>query len=241
MVGILNATWAGAQHYTFPYSGVNARWGASAQHIDVQPIQAPVLGSVSTIRNGMVYPSGFNGLEFGRVPTISKPNQYVQASCFLDATWQGAVAYTGSFSVVSGGWIVVSHLYPAGISDDLVGEHELRLGQQFITTNGFDALSPGDGYVLHYWEYAYPEWVLDASWVGKTAYSSYEGMLDGVWRKPSVNSYIAVIGLNEAVFGTVKLTNEYEYLAPLGFNANAFGQASLNNNARLIQLSLIHI
>lgn len=235
MVGILNATWAGAQHYTFPYSGVNARWGASAQHIDVQPIQAPVLGSVSTIRNGMVYPSGFNGLEFGRVPTISKPNQYVQASCFLDATWQGAVAYTGSFSVVSGGWIVVSHLYPAGISDDLVGEHELRLGQQFITTNGFDALSPGDGYVLHYWEYAYPEWVLDASWVGKTAYSSYEGMLDGVWRKPSVNSYIAVIGLNEAVFGTVKLTNEYEYLAPLGFNANAFGQASLNNNARLIQ------
>ena len=86
---------------------------------------------------------------------------------------------------VSGGWSAVTYLYPAGISDDLVGEHELRLGQQFITSDGFDALLPGDGYALHYWEYAYPEWVLDASWVGKTAYSSYEGMLDGVWRKPS--------------------------------------------------------
>lgn len=235
MAGILNATWAGAQSYTFPYSGINARWGASAQHIDVQPIQASGMGSVSTLRNGMVYPSGFNGLAFGRVPTISKPNQYVQASCFLDATWQGAVSYAGSSAVVSGGWSAVTYLYPAGISDDLVGEHELRLGQQFITPDGFDSLSPGEGYALHYWEYAYPEWVLDASWVGKTAYSSYEGKLDGVWRKPSVNSYIAVIGVNEAVFGTVKLTNGYEYLAPSGFDANAFGQAILSNNARLIR------
>ncbi|OAL80696.1 hypothetical protein [Acinetobacter sp. SFA] len=235
MAGILNATWVGAHRYTFPYSGVNARWGASAQHIDVQPIQASGMGSVSTLRNGMVYPSGFNGLEFSRVPTISKPNQYVQASCFLDATWQGAVSYAGSFTVVSGGWSDVTYLYPAGIHEDLVGEHELRLGQQFITADGFDALLPGDGYALHYWEYAYPEWVLDASWVGKTAYSSYEGMLDGVWRKPSVNSYIAVIGVNEATFGSARLSNGYEYLAPLGFNADIFGQASLNNNARLIR------
>lgn len=235
MAGILNATWAGAQSYTFPYSGINARWGASAQHIDVQPIQASGMGSVSTLRNGMVYPSGFNGLAFGRVPTISKPNQYVQASCFLDATWQGAVSYAGSFAVVSGGWSAVTYLYPAGIHEDLVGEHELRLGQQFITADGFDALLPGDGYALHYWEYAYPEWVLDASWVGKAAYSSHEGTLDGAWRKPSINSYIAVVGVNEATFGSARLSNGYEYLAPLGFNANIFGQASLNNNARLIR------
>ena len=259
MAGILNATWAGVQRYTFPYSGVNARWGASAQHIDVQPIQAPAMGSVSMLRNGMVYPSGLNSFGFGHFLAISKPNQYVQASCFLDATWQGAVAYQGSSTVVSGGWANVTYLYPAGMSEGLVGEHELRLAQQFITPDGFDALLPGDGYVLHFWEYAYPEWALDASWVGKVPYTPPEGLLGAAWRIPSEDLQVAVLGISEEMVGpaTLELFTQYVYavgapepevrpptvrlgaqgVATKGVDTSAFGRAFFDTGLRVVRLT----
>lgn len=236
-MAILNATWLGSQAYTFAYSGINARWGSHALHIDVQPIKAPDMGSVSTLRKGMIYPSAFDALAFGRVPTISKPKQYVQASAYLNVTWQGANPYASSQSTVSGGWSSVTYIYPAGIDDGGLGNHQLRLGQQFINPHGFASSVVGQGYALHYWEYANPQWILDASWVGKGVYSPPSHTIDGAWLKPSVSSHVAVIGINDTAFGQVRFSNGFEYVKPLGFKSDIFGTANISNKARLLHPS----
>lgn len=264
-MGVLNASWVGAKQYTHSYSNIYARWGDGAHVVSVGGWKSYALGTAALRKPSFVLPIGFVTSRIGGQIHVGHPDQYLRPQNSLAASWFGANSYVGSQYVVAGSWSINLAVYAASFQNSVVGEPALKLGQFFIDVGGIADKEVGLGYVLYPWQYAQPEWVLDASWVGAKLYHQPNEALDAAWQIPTPQTRIdvSVTGFGGALFGgasiystltrvfiaglkppeiqphTFKLAAQAFY--PRGFDASLYGRADIYSGTRYVNVKALAV
>ena len=233
--GAVNASWLGASEYTAPIEKLSPSWGAGSSWITPSSIAYPSIAQPAT-RLGQFFASvaGADYLFTGETFIDHASDYSYRPSQFtLNATWLGAKPYgsvSGAFLRAS--WddsIVV--LSPAGFDDSSVG-YPLLYGTQFATPEGFSNYVSGvKHFALHSYEYAQPQWVLDASWVGKPAYIAPTLTLNAAWALPSESKQVSLTGWDGLGLGTPYLENRLSVVAPAGISPEIIAMPLVVNKA----------
>ena len=243
----LSATWAGAGAYGQPTGRVVALWNpGTAQWVAPQGLSGGQLGSASLtwtipVTAGALYAAGYGHA------WVTSAQDYQRRQFRADASWFGAKPYAGASSVVRGSWSGEKYISPAGIPGEHVPSPSL-VWSQFAAPQGFDALATdGEHFALFSWQYAQPQWVLNASWVGRDDYTPATATLNAAWTLPAEAKQVSLAGWDSLAFGVPMLPvvapagfnaqlipapNVHNLAAPLrpsGFNAQMFGQHSIWN------------
>jgi hypothetical protein len=184
-----------------------------------------------------VIQSPITATDWGRI-WISHPDQWLAYQYKIDSGWMDAKAY----SIVSGrlvvGWsesqVTVT---PSGF--DVLGMGPIRVLQtQFIRPQGVESFASGDNtYALLPFQYPAPEWQINASWVGKDAFSPALGHIPGAWALPSESKYVSLVGMDDAVVSGPVLELWLGYLQPVGIVAPDTGAHHMQNSAAQIKAS----
>lgn len=232
--GTIDATWSGAPAYVAPKTGIRASWVVSTEQHVFQPqgIAAMPAGSpVLKWKQWIAGASAGNQLALGVAIPLLRPYSYRAPQNVINASWVGAVAYAPSSGALSVTWDSSRvELTPAGIAPPDLGTPVL-LSTQFASPSGFSTMAVGDGYALFSWQYAPPEWIVNASWVGKESYAGHVGVVDGLWTLPSESKYLPLTGWASSTVGTPSLEGRRTIAYPSGIASPGFGTANLTKKA----------
>lgn len=232
--GTIDATWSGAPAYVAPKTGIRASWVVSTEQHVFQPqgIAAMPAGSpVLKWKQWIAGASAGNQLALGVAIPLLRPYNYRAPQYVINASWVGAVAYAPSSGALSVTWDSSRvELTPAGIAPPDLGTPVL-LSTQFAQPSGFDMMAFGGSYALYPWQYAPPEWIINASWVGKESYTGPAGVVDGLWTLPSESKYLPLTGWASSAFGTPSLESRRTIAYPVGIAPAGFGTANLTKKA----------
>lgn len=230
----LLGSWAGQQAYRGATSNLPVSWSLGTDtYIALVPAnRGATVGRPSLTWDEMASPAGIAdpGVSLGLQVTFR--DQYIRPNVFLQVSWWGADPYAGPAGSITASWANATYISVTGINPPSVGEPILFL-EQFATPVGIDALHFGANvYALYPWEYAPPEWVLDASWVGRPAYSATVAEVDGHWTLPSEAKTVPLVGWESSVVSDgASLLRSLEILEPAGFVATEIGLSHLANKA----------
>lgn len=234
--GVINASWVGALEYTPPVNRLNSTWdGVSVRWITPSSIASFQSKSHSVVL-AQHYASAV-GIGIGEIGQAfidhDTPDSYRPPQWSVDASWLGANAYTGE----SGAFLRVSWdssfvtLSPAGF-EALETGRPLLYGTQFAAAVGFSTFEPTlNTYALHSYEYAPPQWSLNASWVGKGEYLNPASPLNAAWALPSEAKQISLAGLDELSFGVPYLERRLEIASPAGIEPPELSNPTVRNSA----------
>lgn len=227
----LNATWAGAGAYGQPLGRVVALWNpGAAQWIAPQGLSSGQLGSASLTRTIPVTAGALYAAGYGHA-WVTSAQDYQRRQFRADASWFGAKPYAGASSVVRGSWSGEKAISPAGIPDEQVPSPSL-VWSQFAAPQGFDALAThGEHFALFPWQYAQPQWVLNASLAGKPVYTSPSGYVEGKWALPAEAFILSMIGWDSAHLGAPAVEGMRKYAYPQGFDAHFVPVPQIVNGA----------
>lgn len=234
--GTLDASWVGAPGYARPRQRLWATWYSdSAQRILPVALPAPgVLDPDVRLASQFVRPAGFESMQAGLVFAFDDhPSRYRPPQWSLDASWLGADVYAPPFAVLRVSWSVeVATIAPGGWSGLGVGAPSLYGTQVVQLGQGWDSLQMGvRNWALHDYEYAPPQWVLNASWVNADPYTPAKGILTAVWALPSEVRNIALTGWDSLVIGQVQLP----VVRPEGFDSGIVPAPSVRNSAAQVR------
>lgn len=235
--GSIDASWLGASPYAPPKTGIWSSWAAStAQRVfQPQPIEAPSAPSPVLKWGQFIVPLSLTATPFGITALLTKPWIYRPPQFAVSATWFGATAYSPSSGSLAVYWDIGRvELSPVGIDPGEAGS-PVVFGTQFLRPSGFDPLAVGDSFAMFSWQYAPPEWVIDASWVGRDEYEEPVGGLDGLWTLPSESKYLPLTGWDSMSFGAPSLVSMRAIAAPPGIPPAGFGSPNLRNGASALR------
>ncbi|KZK32003.1 hypothetical protein A4F85_04610 [Delftia sp. GW456-R20] len=248
--GTLNVTWQGAKPSPSVIGTLAVSWGAGLD-MEVYPrgIGSKVtFGTAGAIKQQFVAAASVMAPGVPAPRSVLHPGDYVGAQHRLNVSWQGAEPYGAPFGSIIGTWSHNRYVAPLGI-----GIHEvpnpLVIQQQLVKGAGgiFTFASGSKHYTLLDWQYAPPQWRLDATWVGKDEYLPAKGTLSAAWALPQEAKQVSLTGWDSAAFGQVSLPvvkpagwvsaavpapnvrNTAVPIRPGGFNAQAFGTLRIWN------------
>jgi hypothetical protein len=243
-IGAVAATWVGATDYKPPLGRFVATWSDDVSQRWVLPlgvVPKSVLG-VPAAKLGQFFVNPV-GLAPGHVGTANildnEDREYAPPQWVLDARWtvDDALRFTNG-AALSVTWddSIVRISVPSIDPPEVPAPH--LYGTQLIQPLGEDfAVMGGNTYVLHPYEYAPPQWVLDASWVGKSTYTPPTHVVDAAWQLPSEDTVLALTGWESSAVGLPTLYGLTQYVLPQGIASQAFGIPVLINGAYGINLS----
>lgn len=227
----LNAAWVGAGAYHGAHRRVSGAWGAgSAQWVSASGIEAASPPAPSLKWTQHIAPPGTLSERHG-LTWATHDDNYQRRQYVVNASWAGAQPYTGIYSFVRGSWSSEIVIAPGGFLSEAFSA-PLVYGTQFIAPPGFDSLSvAGEHFALYPWQYARPQWVLDASWVGKEPYTAPVAYVEGKWALPAEAINLSMVGWDSAAFGAAHVEGMRKYLQPSGFNASFVPTPTIANGA----------
>jgi hypothetical protein len=221
----LDATWVGALGYKPPGHTISVSWDAIST-IGAGIAGAETFGSTSVIQDRIISPSGLFSETFGVVQT-SPTSKYIHSTGTQIATWVGMNAYAPPTGILGAGWSENVTIQVSGIASNLTFGSALVYTDQIIGPSGFFSEEFGDSYVLHWYEYAPPRWVLDASWVGKNEYHPPIGTLDVLWQPDIGAQTIAPLSFGGEEFGSANIGFS---LYPSGWLSENFGTPQVSSD-----------
>lgn len=236
----VNASWQGAGAYSKPIGLAQASWWA-AQPATILPLSLPPGGTAGTARlrfTLFAQPSGIFSQSFGAQWALSGPANYRPPQYRINASWQGAVPYQAPQRTLIVSWDTsITTIAPGGIAAPPSG-FPLLYGTQFLAPQGWASLGMGEkSYALHWWQYAPPQWRIDASWVGKDAYPGLIGRIDAAWALPQEAKQVSLTGWQSGELGTPVLDNRLTIVAPTGYVATAMPAPNVRNGAAALVAS----
>lgn len=239
--GAVNASWLGASWYAGPIDKLSPSWGVGSNWITPSGIAYSAIDKPN-IRIDQFFASvaGVDNLSYG-VTFIDHATDYSYrpAQLTLNAAWLGAKPYgsvSGTFLRASWDNSIVA-LSPAGFNDSSVG-YPILYGTQFANPEGFSTYVSGvKHFALYSYEYAQPQWVLDASWVGKPAYIAPTLTLNAAWALPSESKQVSITGWDSLGFGTPYLENRLSVVAPAGIAPEIIAMPLVANKAEPLRPS----
>lgn len=224
----LNGSWSGASDAMLVRGRLRATWSASSDQHIYQPIGASGVVSAPTLKwQQYIEPEGSGAPEFGSA-WASYPGGYVRPQFRLDATWLGALSYLPPQGALGVTWsTAVSYVDPSPILPPDLGTPVVTQ-QQVVLAEGFATGVVGEGhYALFSWQYPVPEWVLNASWVGRDDYTPATATLNAAWTLPAEAKQVSLAGWDSLAFGVPMLP----VVAPAGFNAQLIPSPNVHNLA----------
>lgn len=238
--GTLVACWSeGLEQWVSPGGNAHSSAGVPAValaqlFVDPLGIAPPALGVAFALHD---HPQAYRPPQFTAHATWFEANAYsAPDAAFLRASWDNTNA-------------VIS---PGGFDHSVVSQPHLY-GTQYLHPSGWDALNAaGKHYALHPFEYPFPQWTLNASWVGKASYAPPPATaVNAAWRLPSAAKQLALTGWSSLQFGghtaelrlarvfppgiapppidKPHLRNTAAPLAPSGFATQSFGRPTVFN------------
>ncbi|QLI49406.1 hypothetical protein vBPaeMUSP18_24 [Pseudomonas phage vB_PaeM_USP_18] len=253
----LNADWVGAGAYRGGFGRADGSWGlGDRQQVAAPGIHSPGAGLPALKWEQFAAPSAIEGLELG-ASWVTHPSDYQRRQFVVDGEWAGAGPYTGTIGFVRGSWSGQIVISPGGFASSEFAE-PLIFSSQFVAPAGVDSLATaGQHYALFSWQYAPPQWRLDASWVGRDSYAPpAAATTDGAWSLPSESKQVSLTGWDGLALGFPSLERMLGILSPTGiqpveipshtvanlaapirpsgFNAQAFGAAEAWNWRRYV-------
>lgn len=247
----MNASWFGAPAYLAPVARASATWSLSAAP-EILPVSLPItVFGAPALRNQQQWVSapGIDPTPFGSTWLLADPYLYRPPQVSIHASWVDAAPYGTPSGTINGAWYESALMVtPSGFEAFEAGEPVL-LWSQFASPPGWLSESSGlNHYALFEWEYAPPERVLNASWVGRDEYTQPSSPpLNAAWSLPAEAKQISLAGWDSQAFGAPSLPvvraagfnaalvpppHIYNLAAPLrpsGFNALAVGGHSIWN------------
>lgn len=220
--------WVGGDAYAGATWRLTVTWAADPRYLSAPGIEPGTPGE----------PSAKLGHHFVTVPSIDSggvgahfalsPEDYRPAQFILDASWFGADPYAAPLSPLPATWAGIKRVTPAGIYEGDVPA-PVVFGDQFISPPGWQSSSFGDPYALFTWQYAPPEWTLNATWVGKLEYTPPDAdVVNGWWTLPSESLYVSVVGIDTLEFGSTFIRHAYRELAPAGIGPGSVGTPAVS-------------
>lgn len=160
---------------------------------------------------------------------------YTPPSGTIDATWSGAPAYVAPKTGIRASWVVSTeqHVFqPQGIAAMPAGSPALKWGQWIAGASAGNQLALGVAIpLLRPYSYRAPQYVINASWVGKESYTGPAGVVDGLWTLPSESKYLPLTGWASSAFGTPSLESRRTIAYPVGIAPAGFGTTNLTKKA----------
>lgn len=181
---------------------------------------------------------------------------YVPPAQTLNATWEGRLSYVRPSVLASAAW-EQNAVYPTPYIATQWGDTFVTK-QQFIDPSGWDSKDiPGIQQLRVTLDYEYPPpfEVVNASWVGKLAYTAPASVIEALWTKsqgPAENQFADPQGVDTSLFGGLTIWTYLQYVAPdaiaaqsvpnptaflytryvspPGVNVSRYGTANIKNN-----------
>lgn len=200
----LEANWNGEPYYKPPAHVVVTTWDTDlviGAGIDNPPTS---FGNPYVYREQFVYPVGFQNGTFGFGQAV-QPDDYVRPSAFINASWQGSDAYLPAVSGLLGSWsdlIIISPVsivYTGAFGDPTV------YTDQIISPSGWESSVFGNHFVLDWFEYAAPQYVLNGSWVGSDVYTPPVDTLHVLWQPEYDDLVIAPTSFESSAMGSPRV------------------------------------
>lgn len=253
----VSPSWAGVPAYGAPTGVLVASWSEGLeQWVPVGGSDHCSTGTPSVVlAQFFASPMGIAPPALGEVFALHDHVQAYRPPQFtVHASWLGADSYgapSGAFLRASwdNSMAIVS---PDGFDQSGVAQPSIY-GTQFLQPLGWDAFSAeGKHYVLFPFQYHFPQWTLDASWVGKGVYAPpLSTAVNAAWLLPSETKQLSLTGWSGLEFGwhtaelrlarvlpagiasppidKPSLRNAGAPLGPSGFVAQAFGRPTIFN------------
>lgn len=234
--GSVDVSWVGKLGYQAPSYRVAAVWSVGANQW-VLPfgakavVSSPVVLQAQQLVSAPGIESGSTGVVYVLRDTkqVYRPPQFIAS-----ASWVGADPY----GKASGVFIRASWdrsrltLAPGGINDSVVSEPAV-FGTQFLQPNGWSALGvAGKHYALFPFEYAFPQWELNVTWVGRDTYVAASGVpVNAAWALPSESKQVSLTGWDDLSFGLASLERRLGIISPPAIGPEPLPAPSLRNAA----------
>lgn len=218
----LEGAWFGKPYYKPPGHVVVTTWGTETL-IGAGVDSGEQFGTPTAVIEQFIYPSGYTNGGFGATQLVLSED-YVHPTVTVNTSWQGSDAYTpASFGLV-GSWSDAIILQPFSVDyTEAFGTPDV-FTDQIISVTGWQSETFGDNYVLHWYEYAAPEWTIDASWVSENEYTPPVGTLHVLWQPDVGEQTIAPISFIDGDMGTARVAR---VIGPSGFTSEQFGTPQL--------------
>lgn len=233
--GVLNPSWIGGESYGQTHAIIAASWSAEPRYITPLAVKPHSAGTPALMWQQKAAPLSINQLTFGSVVYALKKGTYKPSQFNSSATWLGSDRYDSPAASIVATWASVTYLSVLGF-DDLLFPEPVIIQQQITSVTGWQSSKLGDGYVLFDYQYAQPEWTLEANWVGKQAYIQPLFNADGLWTLPSESKNLPLTGwLSGTVSDSAYIKSSLDRIFTAGFSSQQLGFANLRNGA--VQIS----
>lgn len=197
------ATWVGAATYYAPNGPIIGSWSPTPSWVSSFGFTMMAFGTPALVKQQFIGASGFETLLMGGRATVGRSGDYVTFQSVVNGSWVGAPAYTPPALNITATWANDVFLSPLGIEPpaDQVGT-PLIIQQQIARPDGIDGSAFGAHYVLLTGQYAPPIWTINASWVGATAYTPPDDVVNARWLLPSPDLHLSPVGFETLEFST---------------------------------------
>lgn len=225
--GVANASWQ-AGEYGQAVGNITGSWN-TARRLSPTSIEPPATPAPRLIWQQFAAPAGIQAPSFGAARAL-REDDYLFPQHVSNASWVGADSYAGPLGFVRGSWSQSARpLAPIWTEVEVIPAPTLQW-TLFISPAGIDSAGVGESYVLHDYQYAYPEYTIVASWVGRGAYSGAPGeALNGQWQKERESLDLAPLGIDDSVVSEPVLSLMRAYIEPQGTDLALFGAAAARN------------
>lgn len=231
--GILSTSWLSVDSYSAPKSRITAHWGSNPRYISASGIKPATFSPVLFSWTGFAQPHSIDESVVAQWLTIGNDSDHLPKQFSIDASWQGSEQYSGPLLGITVTWANLTYIAPVSVSEVELPNPVLTWTET-IAPAGFNSLAiQGSNYVLHPWEYAFPEWSLDANWVGKErTYSDPINPINAAWTLPAEESQLPVTGWDALTIPGPSVKRLLEIISPEGWEAFATGQSDLRLAAK---------
>jgi len=230
-IAMINPTWLGSDSYPAPASTIAAFWGSNPRYLAAEGVPCPPVESVLLKWTEIAATQGIAPGAVADWMTIGRAGDYLPQQFVINASWVGADQYSSPQFGITATWANLTYISPLGIQDEPVPEPILTWTETIRPQGANTSLIQGKIYVLHPWEYAFPEWVLDANWVGKKSdYNPAQWVLNAAWTLPAEESQVPVTGWDSLELSTPSVKRMLEFVSPQGLPPEGIGA---HHNVRL--------
>lgn len=234
----VSATWSGEPQYAAPLQRLRATWSSDTSRWVLPPGLRPWRLGTPAVGYGTLYPvvPGWLSQRIGATHVLNdRTANYRPPQWVLHASWKDAPPYTGAAGgFLRGSWDDgLAVIAPAGIAGEAVPQPAVYQARFVLPAGWASEVLGGNVYALHSWQYAAPQWRLDASWVGRPAYAAPTYTVDAAWALPSEAKQVSLVGWDSAHFGTAVLP----VLQPSGWDASALPPPNVRNTAAPLRVT----
>lgn len=228
----IDVSWAGAPSYPAQRGNLPASWGGEVFLAPVSLPPASAFGPVTLAWEQFLAPSGLPPPPVAEFGWVLDPEDYRTPQFSVDGFWAGEGVYAPPTGSITATWADITFISVLGIDEANVPEPTLHW-TEFASPEGWSSTVLGENfYVIHPWEYAPPEWVLDASWVGKDPYAAPEITVNAAWALPAEETYLSVVGISPGPVPSPAVRGSREFVLPTAWLSSYIPEpADIRNTA----------